>query len=257
MWYLSTVRLTHNHPPQLEPGAKPRSCPTQEQKQVVKRLATSNLNNFRRGHILGIVNAQNSAAGAVLEPRQLSNIMNEARREKRTEVEKSGGNFQAIVEHLTAKNLEEPGWVWFIKLDGQGTVTTIWWQSPCQALLHQKYSDIILNDNTYKRNMYGYALNIGIIIDGQGCSRNAWYCLMAFETTDYHGWVLESSLKASGKQPDVFMSDRDAALIAAVRNVFPLSFHIYCLHHLTGNLDTNLRSVVPWTEFLPQFWAAF
>ncbi|KAH6874625.1 hypothetical protein BKA70DRAFT_1480019 [Coprinopsis sp. MPI-PUGE-AT-0042] len=232
MWYLSTVRLAHNHSPQLEPGVKPRNRPTQDQKQVIKRLATSNLNNFRRGHILGILDAQDSAGGAPLEPRQISNIMNEGRREKRQE--------------------EESGW----------------------ALLHQKYGDIIiLNDNTYKRNMYGYALNIGIVIDGQGCSRNAWYCLMAFETIDYHSWVLQSSLKASGKQPDIFMSDRDAALIAASRvaqiffgpGPWPSQGQAGPSQGQQGhdptsgqsNLDTNLRSVVPWTKFLPCFWAAF
>jgi hypothetical protein len=41
--------------------------------------------------------------------------------------------------------------------------------------------------------------------------------------------------------PEVLISDRDPALIAAVAQVLIFTFHVYCLSHLLENIDKNLR----------------
>ncbi|RXW11648.1 hypothetical protein EST38_g14207 [Candolleomyces aberdarensis] len=243
-WYISTLNLEHNHGPLIEPGGSFRQPATQSQKDVIKRLATSKVQTFRRGQILDVLDGGDSGDHK-LEPQQT--------------VKQGGGDFAAILEDLMLKNRDDPGWMSFVRMDANSTVTGIWWQSPRQGALLRQYGDIILNDNTYNRNQYGYALNIGIIVDGQGSSRNVWYCLMLLENTDYHSWVLRCLLNASNDQhPQIFVSDRDTALIAAVRDILPMSFHIYCLHHLSGNFDTNLpKLAIPFNKFLVDFWNAF
>lgn len=39
----------------------------------------------------------------------------------------------------------------------------------------------------------------------------------------------------------------------------PLTFHLYCLHHLGGNVASKLRPVLgsQWDDFNRDFWAAF
>ncbi|KAF9486725.1 hypothetical protein BDN71DRAFT_906285 [Pleurotus eryngii] len=122
-----------------------------------------------------------------------------------------------------------------------------------------RFSDILVNDNTANRNDCGYALDIGIIVDNFGKSRNIWYAVMEQENIDHHSWVLRCHVEAATRPPEVFASDRDPALITAVANVLPLTFHLYCLHHLNGNVSQAIcASIGPeWTRFNNMFWEAY
>ncbi|KAJ3508004.1 hypothetical protein NMY22_g16753 [Coprinellus aureogranulatus] len=262
--HITLVSLDHNHGPQIELGGRFRKPATQEQKDVIRRLATSKVQTFTRGQIADVLDA-NKTAGSRLEPRQVSNIMAHTRKDARAQAEEDSldgqnvGDFQAMVNDLTRRNEVDPGWLWFLKLDEHKRVVGIWWASPRQVRLLRRYYDILINDNTYGRNKYGFALGIAIVIDGQGCSRNVWYCLVETENMEMHIWCLRNSLKASGdRHPDTFISDRDRALISAVKDVFPFAFHVYCLSHISGNVDKNLaRLATPWPNFQSDFWSAF
>lgn len=151
----------------------------------------------------------------------------------------------------------------------------LWWQSPTQAELTRRYSDILLNDNTYCRNQYGYPLDIGksscylaalltqsspgIVIDNFGKTRNAWYSIHRSEDTETHNWVLRNHLRSAGRPPEVFGSDRAGSLISSASSTIPLTFHLFCLHHLDGNVATNLRSALgnQWDSFKSDFWVAY
>lgn len=94
--------------------------------------------------------------------------MAKARREGQQEVERLGGDMHAIIASLEEKSAATHGWKYHLKLDEEGVVTGIWWQSPLQGELCRRYSDILINDDTYNRNRSGYPLDIGITIDGHG-----------------------------------------------------------------------------------------
>lgn len=205
----------HNHPRQIPEGAPIRRQPTKVQKEIISKLATSSSSRFTRGQLATVMTTQ---TGTALEPRQIGNIMGKARREARQEV--------------------ESGWLSHIKINRDGVVTGVWWQSP-------------------SRNEAGYPLNIGIIIDGHGRSRNAWYAFQALEDHAHHAWVLQCHLDSAGFAPDTFISDRHRSLISAVEEVLVVSEHIFCMHHLDGNVDKNLRKVIPsnqWMAFKNNFW---
>ena len=144
----------------------------------------------------------------ILEPWQISNIINDAHSKAHTEVSNLGGDFAAIIV-----SLEEKIWLHYLKLDEDQIVTGIWWQSPLQGELCRRYGDILINDNTYARNQNGY--NIGIIIDGQGSSCNAWYALHAQEDVIHHDWVFTCHLQSAGFYPDGLVSDHHRSIIAS------------------------------------------
>ncbi|KAK0219568.1 hypothetical protein EDD85DRAFT_780463 [Armillaria nabsnona] len=140
-----------------------------------------------------------------------------------------------------------------------GTVTALWWQSPSQYGLTLRYSDVVLYDNMYNQNDTDYPLGIAIGIDGFGSLRNLWYVLHAREDKETFMWILRNHLESATQPPKIFASDRDGALISAVAAVLPLSFHIYCLHHLDGNITTKLRSSLgdEFLNFTRDFWATY
>jgi hypothetical protein len=256
-WVITLANWDHNHPRQIPEGAPIRRQPTKVQKEIISKLATSSSSRFTRGQLATVMTTQ---TGTALEPRQIGNIMGKARREARQEVESLGGSMHAVIAKLEELARETHGWLSHIKINRDGVVTGVWWQSPLQRDLGQHYGDVLINDNTYSRNEAGYPLNIGIIIDGHGRSRNAWYAFQALEDHAHHAWVLQCHLDSAGFAPDTFISDRHRSLISAVEEVLVVSEHIFCMHHLDGNVDKNLRKVIPsnqWMAFKNNFWAVY
>ena len=91
-------------------------------------------------------------------------------REARAAVTALGGDASAILNSLREKGEHEHGWQYQIQLDENQVLIGLWWQSPAQVTLLQQFSDLLITDNSYNRNQYGYPLNIGIIIDNFGKS---------------------------------------------------------------------------------------
>jgi hypothetical protein len=165
----------------------------------------------------------------------------------------------AIMPDLEALQIKEPGWSYKFTLDANDRVDKLWWQSPAQFALAQQYSDILINDVAANRNDCQYPLNIGLVVDNFGSSRCVWYALQRREDVDSHCWALHNHLETASAPPTVFVSDRDAALLLSVPKVFPKALHLYCLHHLGGNIAHNIRSGLgaQWERFQKDFWAVY
>ncbi|KAJ6485399.1 hypothetical protein C8R47DRAFT_938823, partial [Mycena vitilis] len=252
-WYLTVVEAEHNHAPHLPDGGTVQRPPTAEQRTVVGKFS-----DFSRKQLGAVLESQ--FPDKKLESRQISNMRNQARKEAYADIEAMGGDIQAILNTLEENNRTGPGWDFGLQMDSQNVVVTLWWQSPLQAELTGRYTDILINDNSYNRNDKQYSLSIGIIIDSHGRSRNAWYSFQKKEDTETFAWILRRHLKAAGDvAPELFVSDRSAALIAAVALVLLFTYHIYCLSHLIENIDQNLGRALgdEWVNFLRDFWACY
>ncbi|KAF9470976.1 hypothetical protein BDN70DRAFT_939288 [Pholiota conissans] len=261
-WTGTMSNWVHNHSPEIPPGGSAPRRPTQEEKKSIGILATNNLQHFSRSHVAETLKAQHAGNlnFSVLEPRQISNIMNKARQEAHEEINQHGGDFQAIINSLQEQNIACPGWQFFFKLDSQSVLKSIFWQTPTQVEIAIRYGDVLINDNTHGRNNVGWPLNIGIVVDGFGHSRNIWYAVHETEALDQHSWVLECHLNTAGYPPTTFISDRHKSLISAVVQVFPMTDHIFCIHHLTGNVELNVCRRIGgdrWPDFLVNFWDTY
>ena len=72
-------------------------------------------------------------------------------------------------------------------------------------------------------------------------------------------WILQAHFESAKIPPEVIASDCHASLIHVVGVVMPLSRHIFCLHHLSGNVSTNVRTSLgaEFTNFNHDFWATY
>lgn len=95
----------------------------------------------------------------------------------------------------------DEGWRHQLQIDGDQVVTAIWWQSPLQVELTQRYSDILIYDDTYNRNDVGYPLGVAIGIDNYGHSHNLWYVLHATENICSFNWIIGCHLETAGVPP--------------------------------------------------------
>ena len=145
LYHVTLTHWNHNHPREIPEGGPIRRKPTAAEKAEISELATSSTQTFTRGQIATVLNSRlPDHSSNMLEPRQISNIINDARSKARAEVNDLGGDFAAIVA-----SLEEKTWLHYLKLDEDQVVTGIWWQSPLQGELCRRYGDILINDNTY------------------------------------------------------------------------------------------------------------
>jgi hypothetical protein len=255
LWHITFINLVHNHECEIPPGGFATRPPNHNQCQLVSELANDSA--FSRGHITKILSKQ--FPEKPLEPRQVSNMMGKVHSEARREVKALGGDVASIIARLQEKIRRGENWTYHLHLDENQTVTGLWWQSPEQAELVHRYPDDLINDNTYNRNQYQYPLDIGVIIDSHGMSRNGWYLFHAKEDTDTHSWVFRCHLDSASSPPDILVSDRHGSLIASASLTMPLTLHVFCLHHLNGNVATKIRPILgpQWDDFTRDFWATY
>ncbi|KAJ3712562.1 hypothetical protein C8R42DRAFT_647375 [Lentinula raphanica] len=219
LWRLSIVDLEHNHDRSIPVGGVAAHYPTPDQRNFISNLATLPDARFSRSQVAATMKIQTAEDGLKrwerpLEPRQITNIMNSARKQASNDIAALGGEVKAILRKIENLSRDEPGWRYRIRVDDTGTVTGIFWQSPLQ-----KTEDIASFE---------------------------WVLLC------YIGDSPDDSIPA----PEVFASDRHQSLIAAVSNRLSFTYHVYCLHHLEGNVDKNLRLSLgaDWREFNSAFW---
>ncbi|KAJ7790178.1 hypothetical protein B0H14DRAFT_3501929 [Mycena olivaceomarginata] len=180
-WHVTVIDWTHNHPPYIPVGGHIPQRPTQLQRNLVAEYASNG--KFSRSHMSHILQAR--FPDHLLEPSQISNLINGARKTANEEILALGGDIPAVLSRLRELKEENPRWDWDVKFDERQVVIALWWQSPEQVDLAHRFYDILINDNTYCRNQYGYPLNIGIIIDNFGKSRNCWYAVHRSEDTEH------------------------------------------------------------------------
>jgi hypothetical protein len=255
IWRITLANWFHNHPCDISPGGVAARPPTPAMKEVIFKYAERG--QFSRDQVKTIL--QDKFPQNSLESRQITNVMNQARREACDVIKELGGDVASILSSLQGMNDAGEGWSYKIRLDETQRVVGIWWQSAIQAQLTRRFYDILINDNAANRNIYNYPLNIGIVIDNYCKSRNAWYAVQAMEDNETHAWVLKCHLNSAQKPPEVVATDRQASLISTVPTVLPLSQHIYCLYHLNGNVAQHVRPALgaAFEQFTVDFWGCY
>ncbi|CAG8779321.1 21241_t:CDS:2, partial [Gigaspora margarita] len=97
-------------------------------------------------------------------------------------------------------------------------------------------------------NKYNYHLSIEMIKFEE--------TLLSDESTEFHVWIFEEVLKATGKQPRVIITNANTAVDSAVCQVFSQSYPIYCAFHLIQNINKHLRNCLAddYKKFIEAFY---
>ena len=128
--------------------------------------------------------------------------------------------------------------------------------SPTQQELYQRFSDVVLNDNTCKTNKYNMYLSVFMIKDNYGKFRNVANALVEDELASTYVWILQCLTKATNTVPKSFWTDSEPGLINAVSQVFPDTPHFYCLFHIWQNIIKHLKSKIPdFSKFSKTFFS--
>jgi hypothetical protein len=136
------------------------------------------------------------------------------------------------------------------KSSGRNQLRRVFWMSSDQIKTYQRYSEVIVHDNTAKTNRLGMYLTCFIVVDNNFKTRLVACALSRSERTDDYAWGLRELLKATKItsnntsriiQPQVVMIDEEAAMEAASYDVFGDSTRIVtCIWHMQNNVQRQM-----------------
>jgi hypothetical protein len=185
MYSFTSLDLTHNHPAPLADNLPAYKPPSQQQKEMVQEL--SSIKTLARREIHTLLAARFPEHPLTL--RQVTNLLNEAKRKSRTQTNISG-DINAVVEKLM--QLKEANHRWVVHVQINETTRQfekLFWMSPQQVELGERFSDVVINDITLMRNKYNLPLNLWVVIDQFFGTRNLAYAYLDGEMADDHVWA--------------------------------------------------------------------
>ena len=125
---------------------------------------------------------------------------------------------------------------------GENRVSGIFWMSPSQQELYQRFSNIVLNDNTCKTNKFNMYLSVFMVKNNYGRFRNVANALVEDKLSSTYVWILKCLAKVTdNKIPKSLWTDSEPGLINAIFQVFPNTQHFLCLFHIWQNIIKHLR----------------
>lgn len=109
-----------------------------------------------------------------LEPRQVDNLINTAKRAAAGDVSKHVGDLNAQVRKLEDAHQQDIRNTQRLLISDDNRVVGEWWQTAVQSGLTERYPELVLVDDSYGWNRYGWPLCVGFVIANLDETRNAW-----------------------------------------------------------------------------------
>ncbi|KAK9151088.1 hypothetical protein Syun_009397 [Stephania yunnanensis] len=222
LWYVTVICGRHNHDPakNLDDHSFAERLDKGEQDVVVQMTK----GNVKPRDIINTLKQR--------DVRNVSTMMTIYNARQKFRNEDAGGRTQMQqMLHILEKNK----WMsWHRKHPDTNVVTDLFWSHPDSIKLLRCFSSIILMDCTYKTNRYRMPM---LEIDDITSTHLTFSIGFAFISSESHVnyvWALENlrSILDGWLKPDVFVTDRDLALISAIEEVFSSSSHLLCSWHI-------------------------
>lgn len=109
----------------------------------------------------------------------------------------------------------------------------IFWSDGYSRRLYKDCGDLVSFDTTYRTNKYNlpFAPIVGITSHGDNCLFGCEF--LQNETADTFVWLFKTLLECmDGKEPVSIITDQDAAMRMAIKEVLPNTNHRNCLFHI-------------------------
>ncbi|KAI8573117.1 hypothetical protein RHMOL_Rhmol01G0253500 [Rhododendron molle] len=231
-WTLSVHNGTHNHPPAayLE-GHSYAGRLTSNEISTVVDLSVS---MFKPKQILSQLKLNDPSNATTIK-----HVYNA--RQKYRVIEKAG---RTQMQHLKAQ-LKKSSYVSWERSNEHGNVTALFWAPPHAADFLRAFPRVLLMDCTYKTNRYRFPLLEIVGVTFTELTFNAAFAFIESENEDNYTWVLDKlkGIMDVDALPNVIVTDRELALMNAIRSVFPDATDLLCRFHIGKNVLAKCRKM--------------
>jgi hypothetical protein len=222
-WYIDTKCNNHNHQPDQENMSGHPSVRrfTQHRRQVLGNMSAS---NSAPREIASFI--RHDEPSAIFTQRDVYN-----ERARRTRLILAGRSpIQALLDDLS--NTDK--YIFDYRVDSNNNITNLFFAHKTSLDMIQKYGTVLLMDCTYKTNRFRMPL---LEVTGVTSFWTTFFCCFIFvavEDQSNYEWALNVIKRKlyNGHHPVTIATDRELALLNAVRSVFPSTNNILCLWHI-------------------------
>jgi hypothetical protein len=226
-WQIQVRNPSHNHEANdnmIGHSLARRRQLTEDQKNTIEHL--SDIGSKPR-HIISLLRAEQPTT--LIKPYDLYNIRDEMRRKKL-------GNYTPL--EFLRETLQNNNWRYAFKQDTEGHILFFMFAHPKSIEYANQYNRVFLLDCTYKTNRYKMPLLHIIGLSPSNSSFSIAFCFMQNEQEESYKWTLQTffSWLNHSPFPPVLCTDRDLALLGAIKSIYPRSPHLLCVWHINKNV---------------------
>ncbi|KAG5553736.1 hypothetical protein RHGRI_011577 [Rhododendron griersonianum] len=240
-WTVSVHNGTHNHPPAVY--LEGHSYPGRLLADQTAMLVDLSVSMVKPKQILSQLKGNDPSNVTTFK-----HVYNA--RHKYRVIEKAG---RTQMQHLMTQ-LQHFSYVNWDRSDKDRNVTDLFWAPPCAGEMLRAFPRVLMMDCTYKTNRYRFPL---LQIVGVTCTELTFNVAFAFiecEKEENYTWVLEKlkGMMDTDTLPVVIVTDRELALMNAIRSVFPHATNLLCRFHISKNVLAKCRKMFDdktWEEF--------
>ena len=234
-WKFLELNRSHNHPATNEREMAVHSrarlhCTTEQQREEILNLAAAAI---PPRNIIQAVRANHPSIR--IDSKDIGNLVGSARLKEL--------NGQSPINCLV-RVLVETGTFHRVGTDSQNQVTHLFYAFEDGIRLLRR-SGVILLDSTYKTNRYQMPMLHGVGITATYQTFSAFVAFMRAEREDNYRWALScfrSLLEANDIRPEVMVTDREMALMNAIKAEFPHVKNLLCIWHINHNIAAKYKA---------------
>jgi len=145
------------------------------------------------------------------------------------------------------KLLEQDQYIHWPRLKDEDVVRDIFWCYPDAVKLCNACNLVFLIYSTYKTNRYKLPLLDFVGVTPTGMTFSAGFTYLEGEHVNNVVWALEQFRGLFLRRdalPGVIVTDRDLALMNAVKTVFPKYTNLLCRYHIDKNVKKKYKSLI-------------
>ncbi|KAK1386486.1 hypothetical protein POM88_014664 [Heracleum sosnowskyi] len=232
-WRLYVIDGNHNHSfPVYNVGRSVMSRLSEDEKIKTKEMTRAHMPPSQI-----LISIKNENKDNLTTMKQMYNYRQKIRKE-----EMEGRSVvQQLLSHLSKKSY------FYSYRDSPTTnmVTDLFFTNKKVVQLLHRFYYVLMMDCTYKTNKYKMPL-----FEIVGCVPTGKFFVIAMvflqdEKKDSFEWALQclKGLFDPNHLPEAIVTDRELALIHAIKSVFPSTYHMLCTRHIAKNVEAIAKSV--------------
>jgi hypothetical protein len=242
-WHLKVKCSEHNHERSDSLSGHPTARRLNDaQKASVKQMFSSGISPRDT-----LTTLRQADANLTAVARTIYNARAAARRESL--------NGRTTIEALMHE-FREKGYRYEYQSDEENRISHLFFAHPFSLRLCQLYSTVVLMDCTYKTNKFKMPLLHVVGMTAFNTTFSICFVFLKEEKEADYVWALQQvyRLFSNGNLPETIVTDRELALMNALRRLFPNSTNLLCAWHINKNVTAKCKpsfgSGEDWERFL-------
>ena len=142
---------------------------------------------------------------------------------------------------MASRKQRDPSFFFEYRLDKEGHLNRMFWCDSQSRHDYEDFSNVLVFDITYKMNRYGMPFIPFVGLNNHRKTTVFGCAIVSDETEETYVWLLQTFLRSlCQKMPKSVITDADAAMIKAIREVLPDVWHRICTWHIEKNMKIHL-----------------